>query len=78
VVGVPLQPAGTLGDGSAGLFNIALIIAGLLVTTFSLYLQRDIRSLVELKVLRYPWSARAISALFIVMASCSQGLAYSR
>jgi hypothetical membrane protein len=65
---------GTLGDGSAGLFNIALIIAGLLVTTFSLYLQRDIRSLVELGVLRYRWSARAISTLFIIMGLMLAGV----
>ncbi|MDF1477771.1 DUF998 domain-containing protein [Leifsonia sp. H3M29-4] len=65
---------GTLGDGSAGLFNIALIIAGLLVTTFSLYLQRDIHSLVELGVLRYRWSARAISTLFIVMGLMLAGV----
>lgn len=58
---------GTFGDTSAGLFNISLIIAGLLVTTFSLYLQRDIRSLVDLGVLTKPWSARVISTLFIVM-----------
>lgn len=48
---------GTLGDASANLFNISLIIAGLLVTTFSLYLQRDIRALVDLGVLRgMPWT----------------------
>lgn len=58
---------GTLGDSSANLFNLSLIIAGLLVTTFSLYLQRDISALVDLGVLRYRWSARAISTLFIVM-----------
>jgi len=58
---------GTFGDKSAGLFNTSLIIAGLLVTTFSLYLQRDIRALVDLGVLRNPWSARVISTLFIVM-----------
>ena len=65
---------GTLGDGSANLFNISLIIAGLLVTTFSLYLQRDIHSLVELGVLRYRWSARTISTLFIIMGFMLAGV----
>ena len=65
---------GTLGDGSANLFNISLIIAGLLVTTFSLYLHRDIESLVELGVLRYRWSARTISTLFIIMGLMLAGV----
>lgn len=65
---------GTLGDTSASLFNISLIIAGLLVTTFSLYLQRDIRALVELGVLRHSWSARTISTLFIVMGFMLAGV----
>ena len=37
------------------------------MTTFSLYLQRDIRALFDTGVLRYRWSARTISTLFIVM-----------
>ncbi len=65
---------GTLGDASANLFNISLIIAGLLVTTFSLYLQRDIRALVDLGVLKYRWSARSISVLFIVMGLMLAGV----
>jgi len=65
---------GMLGDGSASLFNISLIIAGLLVTTFSLYLQRDIRALVDAGVLRYRWSARTISLLFIVMGFMLAGV----
>lgn len=58
---------GTFGDKSSAFFNYSLIIAGLLVTTFSLYLQRDIRALVDLGVLKNPSSARVISTLFIVM-----------
>jgi len=65
---------GTLGDASASLFNISLIVAGLLVTTFSLYLQRDIRALVELGVLRYRWSARTISTLFVIMGLMLSGV----
>jgi len=65
---------GTLGDKSASLFNISLIIAGLLVTTFSLYLQRDIRALFDAGVLRYRWSARTISTLFIVMGLMLAGV----
>jgi hypothetical membrane protein len=63
-----------LGDASANLFNISLIIAGLLVTTFSLYLQRDIRALVDLGVLKYRWSARSISVLFIIMGLMLAGV----
>ena len=65
---------GMLGDGSANLFNTSLIIAGLLVTTFSLYLQRDITALVDLKVLRYRWSASTMSTLFIVMGFMLAGV----
>lgn len=65
---------GMMGDASANLFNISLIVAGLLVTTFSLYLQRDIRSLVDLGVLRNRWSARTISTLFIVMGFMLAGV----
>ena len=65
---------GTLGDTSASLFNISLIIAGLLVTTFSLYLQRDIHSLFDLGVLRYRWAARTISVLFVVMGLMLAGV----
>ena len=65
---------GMLGDGSANLFNTSLIIAGLLVTTFSLYLQRDITALVDLKVLRYRWSARTMSTLFVVMGFMLAGV----
>ncbi|MCC6854973.1 MAG: hypothetical protein IT189_02805, partial [Microbacteriaceae bacterium] len=63
-----------LGDGSANLFNTSLIIAGLLVTTFSLYLQRDITALVDLKVLRHRWSASTMSTLFIVMGFMLAGV----
>lgn len=65
---------GMLGDRSANLFNTSLIIAGLLVTTFSLYLQRDITALVELKVLRYRWSARTMSTLFVIMGLMLAGV----
>lgn len=65
---------GTLGDTSANLFNISLIIAGLLVTTFSLYLARDMRALVELGVLRYRWSPRVISTAFVVMGFMLAGV----
>lgn len=65
---------GTFGDRSSGLFNLALIIAGLLVTTFALYLHRDIARLVELGVLRHSWSARTVSTLFIVMGLMLAGV----
>lgn len=65
---------GTLGDSSANLFNISLIVAGLLVTTFSLYLQRDIMALVDLGVLRHRWSARTMSTAFVVMGLMLSGV----
>jgi hypothetical membrane protein len=65
---------GMLGDKSANLFNASLIIAGLLVTTFSLYLQRDIRALIDAGVLRYQWSARTISTLFVIMGLMLSGV----
>jgi hypothetical membrane protein len=58
---------GTFEDRSSGLFNITLIIAGGLVTTFALYLYRDIQVLVDKKILDKPWAPRAISVTFIVM-----------
>jgi hypothetical membrane protein len=65
---------GTFGDRSANLFNVSLIIAGLLVTTFSLYLQRDMRALFDAGVLRYRWSSATISTLFIVMGLMLAGV----
>lgn len=58
---------GTFEDRSSGLFNISLIIAGGLVTTFALYLYRDIQALVAAKVLDKPWAPRAVSITFVVM-----------
>lgn len=65
---------GSLGGLSANVFNISLQVAGLLVTTFALYLQRDMRRLIDLGVLRYRWSARAVSTLFIIMGLMLAGV----
>lgn len=65
---------GTFGDRSSGLFNIALIIAGALVTTFSLYLYRDIDALHAAGVLKRKWAARAISVTFVVMGIMLAGV----
>jgi Protein of unknown function (DUF998) len=56
---------GTFGDRSSGLFNITLIVAGALVTTFALYLNRDLGRLVELGTLRRASGPKIISRTFV-------------
>ncbi|MCA1942409.1 MAG: DUF998 domain-containing protein [Yonghaparkia sp.] len=58
---------GTFGDRSSSLFNITLIIAGFFVTTFALYLQRDLQVLVDRRVLVNPKAPRFVSVTFVVM-----------
>ncbi len=58
---------GTFGDRSSSLFNITLIIAGVLVTTFALYLQRDLQVLVDRGVLVKAHAPRTVSIIFVVM-----------
>ncbi len=58
---------GTFGDRSSSLFNITLIIAGFFVTTFALYLQRDLQVLVDRGVLVKPRAARIVAIVFVVM-----------
>jgi hypothetical membrane protein len=58
---------GTFGDRSSSLFNITLIIAGVLVTTFALYLQRDLQVLVDRGVLVKAHAPRTVSIVFVVM-----------
>jgi len=65
---------GTFDDRSSGLFNITLIIAGGLVTTFALYLYRDIEALFAAGVLAHRWAARAISVTFIIMGIMLAGV----
>ncbi|WP_439564461.1 DUF998 domain-containing protein [Microcella sp.] len=58
---------GTFGDRSSALFNLTLIIAGFLVTTFALYLQRDLQLLVDRGVLVKPSAPRTVSIIFVIM-----------
>lgn len=58
---------GTFGDRSSSLFNLTLIIAGFFVTTFALYLQRDLQVLVDRRVLVNPRAPRTVSVFFVVM-----------
>ena len=58
---------GTFGDRSSSLFNLTLIIAGVLVTTFALYLQRDLQVLVDRGVLVKKSAPRTVSIVFAVM-----------
>ncbi len=58
---------GTSNDVSSGLFNIALVIAGAFVTTFAMYVFRDLSALVGQGVLAHTWAPRVVSVVFIVM-----------
>jgi len=58
---------GTFGDRSSALFNLTLIIAGFLVTTFALYLQRDLHVLVDRGVLKKATAPRTVSITFVIM-----------
>ncbi|HEY9266989.1 MAG TPA: hypothetical protein VIQ11_20540, partial [Mycobacterium sp.] len=58
---------GTSNDVSSGLFNIALVIAGAFVTTFAMYVFRDLSALVRQGVLTHTWTPRVVSVVFVVM-----------
>lgn len=58
---------GTFGDRSSSLFNLTLIIAGFLVVTFALYLQRDLQVLVDRGVLTKAHAPRTVSIVFVIM-----------
>jgi hypothetical membrane protein len=65
---------GTFGDRGSGLFNVTLIVAGVLVTTFALYVDRDLRLLHERGTIRYRWSASAVSTLFVLLGIALAGI----
>ncbi|GGI45287.1 putative membrane protein [Agromyces flavus] len=65
---------GTAGDFSSGLFNLALIVAGAFVTTFALYVDRDLTTLVRQGVLVNAWAPRFVSVVFIVMGVMLAGV----
>lgn len=58
---------GIADDFSSSLFNLALIVAGAFVTTFALYVDRDLTTLVQEGVLVHSWAPRVVSIVFIVM-----------
>lgn len=65
---------GTLGGASSGLFNLSLIVAGFFITTFAVYLHRDLRSLIERNVLVHRWSAGLCSGAFVAMGLLLAGV----
>jgi hypothetical membrane protein len=58
---------GTADDISSRLFNLAVIIGGAFVTTFALYVDRDLGTLVRRGVLVHLWTPRFVSTAFVVM-----------
>ncbi|MBM7503029.1 DUF998 domain-containing protein [Agromyces aurantiacus] len=65
---------GTADDFSSSLFNLALIVAGGFVTTFAIYVHRDLTTLVRQGVLAHAWAPRFISVVFIVMGVMLAGV----
>ncbi|WP_137845272.1 DUF998 domain-containing protein [Microbacterium sp. 2FI] len=58
---------GTFDELSSWVFNGTLIAAGLLVTTFAVYIANDLRELTAAGVLTNPRGPRIVSVLFAVM-----------
>jgi hypothetical membrane protein len=58
---------GTADDISSRLFNLAVIIGGAFVTTFALYVHRDLTTLVRQGVLAHAWAPRFVATVFVVM-----------
>ncbi|UOE43241.1 DUF998 domain-containing protein [Agromyces larvae] len=65
---------GTADDFSAFLFNSTLIVAGVFVTTFSLYLTRDLTTLARRGVLERPWAPRFYGIVFVVLGLMLAGV----
>ncbi|QEO14651.1 hypothetical protein FLP10_09665 [Agromyces intestinalis] len=65
---------GTADDFSAFLFNSTLIVAGVFVTTFSLYLTRDLTTLAERGVLERAWAPRFYGIVFVVLGLMLAGV----
>ena len=60
---------GTADDFSSRLFNLAVILGGAFVTTFALYVHRDLTTLVRQGVLVHAWTPRFVSIAFIAMGT---------
>ncbi len=65
---------GTADDFSSSLFNLALIIGGAFVTTFALYVDRDLTTLVRQGVLERAAAPRIVSVVFVVMGVMLAGV----
>ena len=65
---------GTAGDFSAWMFNTTLIVAGFFVTTFTLYLHRDLTTLVERGILEHRWAPRVLTVTFVVLGIMLAGV----
>ena len=65
---------GTAEDFSSGLFNLALLVAGAFVTTFALYVHRDLTTLVRQGVLVHDWAPRFVAVVFVVMGVMLAGV----
>jgi hypothetical membrane protein len=58
---------GTFDDLSSFVFNGTLIAAGLLVTTFAVYISNDVQALIDSGTLSNPRAPLVVSTLFVVM-----------
>jgi hypothetical membrane protein len=65
---------GTAGDFSAWMFNTTLIVAGFFVTTFTLYLHRDLTTLVDRGILVHRWAPRIMSVTFVILGVMLAGV----
>lgn len=65
---------GTFGDQPSLIFNGTLIVAGALVTTFAMYVSRDLRTLLRRHVVHYRWSAPTYTVLIIVLGALLAGI----
>lgn len=64
---VHFSQLGSFQDLSSYIFNGTLIAAGLLVTTFAVYIANDLRALGDHGVVRNPRAPRTVSTLFVIM-----------
>jgi Protein of unknown function (DUF998). len=65
---------GTGDDFSSSLFNVALVVGGAFVTTFAIYVHRDLSALVRFGVLQRASAPRIVAVVFIVMGVLLAGV----
>jgi len=71
---VHFSQLGTYGDVSSWMFNATLVVAGLLVTTFAVYISHDMNALVNAGRLTNKASPRMVSGLFVAMGVMLAGV----